>query len=97
MKDRQYYINLHKELYDECLVEAGMENANDVTAGADTLYNVAATAEHIVGYYLFWYGDEAMKIWNNNLSYFVSRRESGTEEDYEKEVSQILKELFGIE
>lgn len=93
MKDRQYYINKHKELYDQCLVEAGSENADDVTAGADTIYNEYATAEHIVGYYLSWYEEAALKTWEENLAYSKKRWEI-EETEIDKEVTQILKGLF---
>lgn len=86
-----YYINKYKELWDQCLIEAGANNADDVTAGADTLFNEIATAEDVAGYYLFWYKRAALKMWNENLLY--SKRKSGVN-DCEKEVSNILEGLF---
>lgn len=91
IRDRQYYINKHKALYDECLIEAGEENSNDVTAGADTLYNECATAEHIVGHYLYWYGDSALSTWESNLSYAKGR--TGKETDTDKDVTRILRKM----
>lgn len=89
--DKQYYIDKHLKLYDECLIEAGAENAVDVTAGADMLYEDYASAEHIVGYYLHNYKDAALKEWEKNLSY-AKDRWGETEQD--KEVTKNLKELF---
>lgn len=91
MKDKQYYIDKHKELFDACLIEAGENNANDVTAGAETLYNECATTEHIVGYYLYFYGESALKTWKENLS--LSIKKKGKETDTDKEVTQLLEEL----
>lgn len=92
IKDKQYYIDKHKELYDECLVKAREENSNDVTAGTDTLYDECATAKHIVGYYLYWYGDSALSTWESNLLYAKER--TGNETDTDKEVTCILKKIF---
>ena len=91
IRDRQYYIDKHKELYDECLIKAGEENSNDVTAGADTLYDECATEEHIVGHYLYWYGDSALSIWESNLSYAKER--TGSETDTDKKVTHILRKI----
>lgn len=90
--DKQYYIDKYNKLYDECLIEAGEENADDVTAGADTLFEEYASAEHIVGYYLCNYEDSALSAWKNNLSYAIERWKNETDTD--KEVTAILTGLF---
>ena len=92
MKDKQYYIDKHRELYDQCLIEAGENNADDVTAGADSLYENYATAEHVVGHYIYWYGDSALKEWKEAIKNVIER--NGYETDTDKEVTMILEELF---
>lgn len=89
----QYYIDKYKELYDNCLIESGMENSDDVTAGADSLFEKYATAEHIVGYYIYCYGEFALKVWEKNLSYYKKETKTkGTRID--KKVTRILRKLF---
>ena len=89
--DKQFYIDKYHEFYDECLIKAGEENPVDVTAGADTIFEETASAEHIVGYYLHLY-DEPLKEWTANLAYAIDRW--GKETELDKEVSKILKGLF---
>ena len=90
--DKQYYLDKYNRLFDECLIEAGEESPHDVTAGANTLFEEYASAEHIVGYYIHNYGDDALKEWEKNLSYAKERW--GKESEQDKEVSKILKELY---
>lgn len=92
MKNKQYYIDKHMELYDECLIEAGESNSDDVIAGADSLYGNCATVDHIVGYYIYWYGDSALKTWKENLIFKIER--NGFKTDMDKDVTMILEELF---
>lgn len=79
-------------MYDICLIEAGENNSNDVIAGADSLYENYAEPEHIVGYYIYWYGVSALKTWKENLILAIER--NGFETDTDKEVTMILEELF---
>lgn len=88
--DRQYYINKHKELYDKCLEEASINDSIDVTEVADALYEDYATAEHVVGYYLCWFGDYYLETWEKNLSLAKERHEIT---NTDKEVTRILNQL----
>jgi len=102
LKDRQYYINKFENLYNKCLAEAEIEceiaydkrlseddtvRHADISAMADGLFNECATAKHIVGYYLYWYGDSALSTWKSNLSY------AKAENDTDKEVTRVLTKL----
>lgn len=90
-KGKKYYINKNKELYSHCIAEAEAENAADVSLYANELYEEKATAEHIVGHYLYWYGKSALKDWKDGLAYARSRGVKETDTD--KEVTRILKKL----
>lgn len=92
-KRKQRFINKHQELYDECMREAMAKVSGDPTKEADILYVSRVTAEHIVGLYLFRYGDFALIIWKKNLSlYLRAKKTKPTHKD--KEVSRILHRLF---
>lgn len=91
IKGKNYYINKHRELHCQCVAEAEAENATDVSLYADELYEEKATAEHIVGHYLYWYGKSALQDWKSGLAYAHSR--GVKERDTDKEVTRILKKL----
>ena len=85
---RKYYIDKYKEFYDNCLIEAGAENPEDVTTGADILFEETAGAEEIAGYYFEIYKDKALETWKQNLSYAQNK---GLEKETDKAVIEILQ------
>ena len=85
---RKYYIDKYKEFYDNCLIEAGAENPEDVTAGADILFEETAGAEEIAGYYFEIHKDKALEAWKQNLAYAQSK---GLEKETDKAVTEILQ------
>ena len=93
-KNKEYYIQKHQELWQKCMEEAESRNADDVELAADSLYNDYATEEHVVGHYLYWYGDSALKIWTENLTSIKKRTKGWAESDTDKAVTKILKRLF---
>ena len=86
VRDKQYYIDKYNELYDECLIETGAEDSNDVTSGADQLFGEYANAEAIAGYYLTFYESDALNQWMIN-----TKDINLTEQD--KDVTSILEDL----
>lgn len=60
-KALQPYITRYLQFYDQCLVEAGEENADDVTAGADHLFEAAADVDAVVGSFLYTYTDNELR------------------------------------
>lgn len=96
-KTKQYYLQMHKDLYEKCIEDAKKETKSVPDAlieRANQLYDELATADHIVGYYLFWYQEQALTMWLDNLAGAKEKRKS-PETAKEKEVSWILNKLYG--
>lgn len=91
MKNKQYYINLRQELYNECYKEASENISCNIEMETDILYQSRITAEAIVGHYLYWYGDFAREMWEENLS--GMKEMGGIETDMDKEVTRIFETL----
>lgn len=94
-EQRKRYIELYERFYTECMYEAVEEwqvcffpSNTSVEDVANQFFEEQALAEHIVGYYLSIYRDNALRVWRAN----VENKEL-TEQD--KEVERILCDLVG--
>lgn len=63
-KDKQYYINIYNKGLEEDRQHYIGEYGNDFDFDPNQFIE---TIEEIVGYYLIYYKDEALKIWLENL------------------------------
>lgn len=84
----QPYIAHYRQVYGQCLVEAGEEDTDDVTAGADRIFSKDADADAVVGSLLCTYGNDA-------LSQFYRVLDKACElSERNKEVRETLLKLF---
>lgn len=96
MKDKEYYISKFNNKWKNCLKEAeediekdsSCKFANDVISYAATeIFEETANAEEIVGYYIVYHKDSALRDWLDN-----TKGINFSEQD--KEVDRILKILY---
>lgn len=86
--DKNYYIETYKRKWEECLKEAEIENANDISEAATYIFEATANADEIVGYYLVYHGENALRDWKNNT-------EGIKMSSQDLKVDEILTRLFG--
>lgn len=90
-----HYLRAYEVFFDEC-IERAMEGVRSgeyplemcVTGIANELFEEYAQAEHVAGYYLSIYRDNALRVWRANV-------ESKELTDQDKEVERILCDLVG--
>lgn len=93
MKDKTYFTEIFNKKWDACLKEAEKEikensgNADIITDVATEIFEETANAEEIVGYYIMYHKDSALRDWLDN-----TKGINFTEQD--AEVDKILKELY---
>lgn len=87
MKTKEYYMEQYHVLWDECLIEAGEETCDDVTALTSELFEERCKTDEVVGYYIVLYGDDALNVWRDNTEQTIL-----SEQD--KEVDAILDALY---
>lgn len=89
MENKQYYIDEYNKRWRECQEKVGKEEA--FCMSATELFDDTATAEENAGYYLDFYGKDALMCWAGNLEYSYKRWKTITDLDFETTV--ILTEL----
>lgn len=90
--DKAYYENKFHEKWDALIAEAekeGGDSTEDIVTMANAAFEECANAEEIVGYYLVYHKEGALKDWIDNTALTVM-----TEQD--KEVDRILRGLFKV-
>lgn len=87
MMDRNYYIEAYNRRWNECLEEAKRENAKDIGESATFVFEDICNAEEVVGYYLVYHGENALKDWKTNTEGIQMSVQ-------DLEVDRILTELF---
>lgn len=91
MKDKTYYTDIFNKKWDVCLKEAEKDikenggKADIITDVATEIFEETANVEEVVGYYIVYHKDSALKDWLGNTEGI-----NFTEQD--KEVDRILKE-----
>lgn len=90
--NKNYYLSKYEKLYDACYNEAFNNYSNNIVEVTNELFECQADVEHIVGYYLYYYKNEAMDVWKENLSFAKER--GYFETDTDKKVTNILTQLF---
>lgn len=89
MKDCNYYKKVYQEFWSKCMDMAEkevLENGGDLLDCATEIFEELANAEQVVGYYICFYNEYALKTWLMNIVGFDL-----TEQD--KEVTRLLEEL----
>lgn len=91
--NRRYYLKLYHTKWDECYDRAKKEDPqadeDDIRYYATMTFEEEGNAEEVVGYYICYHGDDALKDWLSNTK--------GTElSDQGKEVDRILKRLYQV-
>lgn len=91
VKDKQYYLDLIEGIYNEVKTQIKNEGEDetDFDFGVELDNRIDYTEEIIVGYYLLYYDDEALEMWEYNTS-FKTDLVFNTDEG----VHYILKKLF---
>ena len=84
---KEFYIEAYSKKWDECLKEAERKNAKDVSEAATYIFEETANANEIVGYYLVYDRENALKDWKSNTDGI-----NMSEQDLE--VDRILTQLF---
>ena len=84
---KEFYIEAYNKKWDECLKEAEKENSKDVSESATYIFEETANAKEVVGYYLVYHGDDALKDWKSNTDGIKMNEQ-------DLEVDRILTELF---
>ena len=92
MADKQYYMDIFNKKWDACLEEAEIdikENGGnvDISDVATEIFEETANSEEVVGFYIIYHGDEALRDWERNTDGIVFS-------DKDKEVDRILRELY---
>lgn len=64
--NKNYYVEAYTKKWEECLKEVKIENATDVSEAATYIFEESANADEIVGYYLVYHKENALKDWRNN-------------------------------
>lgn len=82
MKDKEYYIAQYNNKWNECLSESN----SDVDEAMDA-FNECANDEEVVGYYIVYHQEDALRDWKDNTD-----GKQMTEQDLE--VDKMLKQLF---
>ena len=92
MADKQYYMDIFNKKWDACLEEAEIDikendgNA-DISDVATEIFEETANFEEVVGFYIIYHGDKALRDWKRNTDGIVFS-------DKDKEVDRILRELY---
>lgn len=84
---KEFYIEAYNKKWDECLREAEKENTKDVSEAATYIFEETANANEVVGYYLVYHRENALKDWKSNTNGI-----NMSEQDLE--VDRILTQLF---
>lgn len=92
-KDKEYYITIFDEKWNRCLklaeedIQKNGGAADIVPDIATEIFEECANAEDVVGYYITYHGDDALRDWLDNTKGIAF-----SEQD--KEVDCILKKLY---
>lgn len=84
LKDKRHYINKYNKKVEEGRLDYIKENGND--NNYDSMEYID-TVDSIVGYYISAYGNEALKVWLDNLQYGVGH-------NTDNETTRVLTELY---
>jgi hypothetical protein len=89
--NKKNFIDIFQNKWEECMKEAKENKTadNDISAVAMDIFNENANAEEVVGYYLTYYGEEAMETWRENVKYVDMNPQ-------DKEVDKLLTILFAV-
>lgn len=93
IKDKEYYIDIFNKKWDSSLNEADKNikenggSSNILSYIATEIFEETANAEEIVGYYIMYHKDSALRDWTDNIQGLHL-----TEQDIE--VNRILMELY---
>lgn len=93
MKDKKYYVHMYKDKWNHCLEEAEKRVlVSDcplrlLTDIATEIFEETVNAEEVVGYYIYFHGNSALKVWMSNT-------EGIKFTDQDREIDRILKELY---
>ena len=94
MHDKSYYLNKFKDKYAKCEKEvrneAWQEGVEYDSSYAQERFDEECNAEDIVGYYINYEGDDALKTWRENI-------EGRVITDEIREVTRILEYLYDSE
>lgn len=72
--EKEKFVKMYESLQDECLAEAGKANSGaNVQSAAAALFGSRATAEHVAGFYMKYYGDEAFAKWMTDFKNEMSK------------------------
>lgn len=92
-KGKEYYTEIFNSAWNNCLREAEKdvkENGGTediITDVATDIFETTANAEEVVGYYIVYHKESALKDWSDNIK--------GIElSEQDKQVDRILKELY---
>lgn len=85
MKTKQYYTDAYVQKMDKLIDKLKDLPGHDGTQATEE-FEATCTVDEIVGYYLFYYADDALKVWKINTD--------GIElNEKDKEVTRILEQL----
>ena len=94
MHDKSYYLDKFKDKIAKCEEEernnAHQEGVEYDSSFAHERFDEDCNAEEIVGYYIYYYGDDALKTWRDNI-------EGRVITDEIREVTRILEYLYTSE
>ena len=80
------YLAMYQNKWKESYNEAVENGSDDPGYDASMIFEEGCTPEEVVGYYLYYYEDEALRQWKGNID--------GIElDEHSKEVDRILKAL----
>ena len=87
VKGKDYYLGKFREAEEECRRISVEDIGTD--ENWDGIFGDTASTDEVVGYYISFYGDEALSMWTSNTEHLSNP----TEQD--KAVDRILKSLYG--
>ena len=91
MKDKKYYTDLYEKAMEEAKLDFIDENGSlDDFCYSNAEGHYIETVGEMVGYYIYYYEDEAFDTWWKNIG---GERESSKLSEEDKLVTKILKEL----
>lgn len=89
MKDKQKFIDIYNAIVNKDKQRYIEEHGTDAEYDWSHATEYISTAEEIVGYYITWYKNDALKEWLNNVE-----KKHWLSEVEDNKVTLILKELF---
>lgn len=61
------YLSLYKNKWNKCYTEALENGSNDPDYDASIIFDEGCSPEEVVGYYLYYYEEEALRQWRGNI------------------------------